>query len=63
MNKLVENISPGIEVKVYREAVSLANVEKSLKGMDIVVNAMDKVHPSVCLEREARRQKITIVDA
>ncbi len=56
-------INPKAKITVYREPVSLQNVNKILKGIDIVVNGMDQMLPSICLEREARRRKISIVDA
>ena len=56
-------INPRLKIKVYRQAVSLKNVKKILKGVSVVVNGMDEMLPSICLEREARRRKIPIVDA
>lgn len=56
-------INPRIEIFAYAEPVSLENVNKIITGADVVVNGMDKMHASICLEREARRRGIPIVDA
>ncbi len=56
-------INPKAKIKVFREPVGLKNVKKILEGVDVVVNGMDQMLPSICLEREARRRGIAIVDA
>ena len=57
-------INPSAQITVIREAVSLGNVKKILSGdAKFVVNGMDQMLPSICLEREARRRGLTIVDA
>lgn len=56
-------INPNLKIEIYREEVSLLNVEQLLNGVDVVVNGMDKMKASLILERTARQKKITIVDA
>jgi molybdopterin/thiamine biosynthesis adenylyltransferase len=56
-------INPKLTLRTYLEPVSLKNVKKILRGAHLVVNGMDQMIPSVCLEREARRQGKPIVDA
>ncbi len=58
-----QKINPSLEMRVFTEPVGLDNVKKILEGTHIVVNGMDQMHPSICLEREARRREIPIVDA
>lgn len=56
-------INPNLEIQVYREEVSLKNIQLLLEGVDIIVNGMDKMHASLILERNARAKGLTIVDA
>ena len=56
-------INPEAQITVIRDAVNLSNVKKIIGGAHVVVNGMDQMLPSICLEREARRRKIPIVDA
>lgn len=56
-------INPQLKIEVYRDEVSLTNVDKILCGIDVVVNGMDKMKASLILERTARQKNIIIVDA
>lgn len=56
-------INPSLKADAIRDEVSLENAKTLLEGMHYVVNGMDQLYPSICLEREARRQHIPIVDA
>lgn len=56
-------INPAAKIRVFCEAVGLKNVKRILSNQDVVVNGMDEMYASICLEREARRREIPIVDA
>jgi tRNA threonylcarbamoyladenosine dehydratase len=56
-------VNPDLQIDVFPEKVSLENVKAILKDMHYVVNGMDELYPSICVEREARRLKIPIIDA
>ncbi|MCM2324663.1 MAG: ThiF family adenylyltransferase, partial [Oligoflexia bacterium] len=56
-------INRDIRIETLEEPVGLDNVRRLVAGADVVVNAMDQMLPSICLEREARRRKVPIVDA
>lgn len=56
-------INPSLGVRVSVAKVSDRNVAQLLKGVDVVVNGMDDMLASICLEREARSRGIPIVDA
>lgn len=56
-------INPKLKINILSEKVSLDNVNKIIEKIDVVVNGMDDMNSSLILEREARRRKITIVDA
>lgn len=56
-------INPNMDIITFEDSVNLKNVKMLLKDVHVVVNAMDEMLPSICLEREARRREIPIVDA
>lgn len=56
-------INPSIKINAISDFVSLKNIENILNGVDIVVNGMDQMLPSIILERNAKEKKIPIVDA
>ncbi|MCM2278101.1 MAG: ThiF family adenylyltransferase [Oligoflexia bacterium] len=61
--KELRRINPELDLTAFVQPVGLSNVSGLLSEVDVVVNAMDQMLPSICLEREARRRKIPIVDA
>ncbi len=56
-------INPALKVQVYSEKVSQDNVSRILVGVQYVVNGMDQLYASICLERAARKCEIPIVDS
>lgn len=55
-------INPALDIKTARK-LDADNAAALVGPVDLVVNGMDCVRSSICLEREARRQGKTIVDA
>lgn len=58
-----KKINPNLHIKVFAKGVTLENVEEVLTSVDVVVNGMDKMKPSLILERRARTLGKPIVDA
>jgi molybdopterin/thiamine biosynthesis adenylyltransferase len=58
-----QEVNPELEIRTFEEPVGLANAQALLGGVDVVINGMDQMYASICLEREARRRRIPIVDA
>tara|TARA_Y100000034_G_C6909085_1_gene422955 strand:- start:6382 stop:7242 length:861 start_codon:yes stop_codon:yes gene_type:complete len=56
-------INKNANIKIFTEGVTKQNINELLRDIDIVVNGMDDMVPSLYLERNARKQGKTIVDA
>lgn len=58
-----EKINPNLKIVANEDGVSLDNIDELLEGVDYVINGMDQMFNSLILERKARENSITIVDA
>lgn len=58
-----KKINPNLKISVFEEGVTKENIKKMIKGVDVCINGMDQMHSSLILERNCRKNKITIVDA
>lgn len=58
----LKEINPEIKIKTHRQ-LTTKNVGEVVDSADLLINGMDELVASITLEREARSQRKTIVDA
>jgi tRNA A37 threonylcarbamoyladenosine dehydratase len=56
-------INPHIKIKAIQKEVSIDNILPLLSNITIIINGMDQFLPSIILERTARLQNISVIDA
>lgn len=57
----VHQINPYVKVKTIDEAVTEENIEKIIKGSDIVIDALDNIITRIIVSRETKKQNIPFI--
>jgi len=59
--RIIENVNPGVEVRVHQNRMDGTNAEKILSGSNVIVDALDNVPDRFTLQAAARSLKIPLV--